>query len=198
MSSSTWRRPGAWVAVGCALVAGSASASDKYDRGGMIDSARRPAAGKALVYFVRPQLMGAAVKNKLFADGTLVTVMGAKTWAAWEGDSGKHEFATEAENAGLLDAELAPDRIYFVQVAIHMGAMKARTHFEVARPGSEAAEEVGKKLHEVKEALLTEEGKAWVAGKRAKIDEKLAKYRAKGEEIETMKPEDGAAEPPFE
>jgi len=49
----------------------------------------------------------------------------------YEGDPGKHEFASISEGGALLDAELLPDRIYYVQLAIHMGAMRARSHFEV-------------------------------------------------------------------
>lgn len=185
------------LAALCFGIAAPGRASDKYDKGGTIDGARRPASGMALVYFVRPQFFGAAIKTKLLADGELLAILGAGTWAVWEGTPGKHEFVTASENAGILDAELAPDKIYFVQAAIHMGAMKARTHFEVARPGSEAATEIGKKYHEAHQALLTDEGRKWVAEDRAKIDAMIAKYRAKGEEIEVLKPEDGAAEPPW-
>ena len=197
MRRGAWPVPGLAVALLCAVVAAPGAASDKYDKGTTIDGSRRPAPGTALIYFVRPQFLGAAIKTKLFADGELMAILGAGTWAVWEGPPGKHEFATESENAGLLDAELAPDKIYFVQVAIHMGAMKARTHFEVVRPGSEAADEVGKKYHEARQALLTDEGRAWVAENRAKIDQTIAKYRQKGEEIELLEPEDGAAEPPW-
>jgi hypothetical protein len=197
MSRGVSRLCGFWLALLCVSAAAPLAASDKYDKGGVIDGARRPAPGMALVYFVRPQFLGAAIKTKLFADGELLTVLGAGTWSVWEGPPGKHEFATESENAGLLEAELAPDRIYFVQVAIHMGAMKARTHFEVVRKGSEAEEEVGKKYHEARQAVLTDEGRQWVAENRAKIDQTIAKYRQKGEEIEYLKPEDGTTEPPW-
>ena len=197
MSKRASRLRGIGLALLWAGVAATAFASDKYDRGGKIDGARRPAPGQALVYFVRPQFLGAAIKTKLFADGELLSILGAGTWTVWEGPPGKHEFATESENAGLLEAELAADRIYFVQVAIHMGAMKARTNFEVVCKGSEAEEEVGKKYHEAEQALLTDEGRQWVAKNRADIDRTIAKYRAKGEEIEYLKPEDGAPAPPW-
>jgi hypothetical protein len=60
---------------------------------------------------------------------------------AHECDPGKHEFASISEGGALLDAELLPDKIYYVQVAIHMGFGRARNHFEVVRPGSEAMDE---------------------------------------------------------
>lgn len=198
MSGSRVRFLAAGAALVGLLLAAGASASDKFDRGAKLDDARRPASGQALVYFVRPQVMGAAIKTKVFADGELLGITGAKTFLVWEGPPGKHEFATASENAGILTADLAADRIYYVQVAMHMGAMKARTHFEVARAGSEALEEISAKHAEVELSMLTEEGRAWVAEDRADIDAKIAKYRAKGEEIEALAPGDGYEKPPWQ
>src|SRR5262245_31310903 len=141
-----------------------AHASDKYvvDKAKPIDDARRPAAGKALVYFIRSQTMGAAVKVKLYADTEFLGIIASHTYIPFECDPGKHEFIASAENAGFLRAEFLPDRIYYVQVAIHMGAMKARTHFEVARTGSEAMEEITKDREDLHLVTTTEEGRKWV------------------------------------
>lgn len=88
-------------------------AADKYvkNENVRIDPARKPAAGKALVYFVRSQLMGAAIKVKLNADGKFLSILASKTFVPYECDPGKHEFAVVAENAGLLDAQVVADRI---------------------------------------------------------------------------------------
>jgi hypothetical protein len=185
--------------VALVIVAAPAVAGDKYVKNDdkPLDDARRPAPGKALVYFARPQLMGAAVKVKLYGDGEFLGIMTSEGYIPWEGDPGKHEFVAAAENAGFLVAELAADKIYFVQVAIHMGAMKARTHFEVARAGSEALDEVSKKHDQLRLITTTADGLAWIAEEQADIDKTIAKYRAKGEEFETLKPEDGWDAPPW-
>jgi hypothetical protein len=179
-------------------VAAPAVASEKYVKNDdkPLDDARRPAPGKALVYFVRPQLMGAAVKVKLYGDGSSRDHH-LRGYIPWEGDPGKHEFIVASENAGFLVAEFAPDKIYYVQVAIHMGAMKARTHFEVARPKSEALDEVSKKHDQLRLITTTEEGLAWVTEEKADIDKTIAKFRAKGEEFETLNPDDGWDAPPW-
>ena len=181
------------------LAAAPALASDKYVKNDdkPLDEARRPAAGKVLVYFARPQLMGAAVKVKLFADGEFLGIISSEGYVPWEGEPGKHEFIVAAENAGFLEAELMPDKIYFVQVAIHMGAMKARTHFEVARKGSEALEEITKKHDQLRLITTTDDGRAWVTEDKQDIDKTVAKFRAKGEEFEHLKPEDGWDAPPW-
>ena len=181
------------------LAAAPVVASEKYVKNDdkPLDDARRPAPGKALVYFARSQLMGAAVKVKLYGDGEFLGIITSEGYIPWEGDPGKHEFIVAAENAGFLVAELAPDKIYYVQVAIHMGAMKARTHFEVARPKSEALEEVSKKHDQLRLITTTEEGLAWVAEEKTDIDKTIAKFRAKGEEFETLTPDDGWDAPPW-
>lgn len=168
-------------------------AGDKYVKNEdvKLDPARKPAPGKALIYFVRPQFMGAAVKVKLYAEGKFLGILASKTFIPYECEPGKHVFAAVAENAGLLDATVAADRIYVVQVAIHMGGIKARTHFEVARKGSEALDEYQKAKSELVGITATEEGMKWVE-EDAQVDkEKMEKYRAKGE-VETLSPEDGA------
>jgi len=169
-----------------------ATASDKYEKNENVkmDPARKPAPGKALIYFARTQFLGAAVKAKLYAGEEFVGILASKTFIPYECDPGKHVFAAVAENAGLLDAEVDADKIYVVQVAIHMGAMKARVHFEVARKDSEALEEFLKARDDLKGITTTSDGLAW-AKKDAKDDlEKMKKYREKGE-VETLKPEDG-------
>lgn len=182
-----------------ALAVAPALASDKYIKNDdkPLDNARRPAAGKVLVYFARPQIMGAAVKVKLYGDGEFLGIITSEGYIPWEGEPGTHEFIVAAENAGFLEAEFAPDKIYFVQVAIHMGAMKARTHFEVARKASEALDEITKKHDQLRLITTTDEGRAWVTEDRQDIDKTIAKFRAKGEEFEHLKPEDGWDVPPW-
>jgi len=188
-----------FIALFAVALAFPAAASDKFtvhdDK--PMDDARRPAPGKALIYFVRTQTMGFAVKVKLFADGSFVGLIMSKTYVPVEVDPGKHEFVVEAENAGFLEADVAPDKIYVVQVAIHMGAMKARTHFEVARTGSEAMQEFLKNQENLRALTTTDEGLNWVKEDASKIQEVIKKYRDKGEEFEHLKPEDGFAGPPW-
>lgn len=169
-----------------------ALAGDKYikNENVKLDPARKPATGKALIYFVRPQFMGAAVKVKLYADGKFLSILASKTFVPYECDPGKHEFAVVAENAGLLDATVSADRIYVVQVSMHMGGLKARTHFEVARKGSEALEEYLKAKNELVGITVAEEGVKWVQEDAQDDKGKMEKYRAKGE-VETLAAEDG-------
>jgi len=180
------------VLLSLLVLAPIATASDKYEKNENVkmDPAAKPAPGKALIYFARTQIMGAAIKAKLYADGTFISILASRTFVPYECDPGKHVFAVVAENAGLLDAEVVADKIYVVQVAMHMGAMKARVHFEVARAGSEALEEFLKAKGSLEGITTTADGKKWVEEDAKDDQEKMLKYRAKGE-VETLKPEDG-------
>jgi len=187
------------IALLLAALALPAAASDKFivhdDK--PMDDARRPAPGKALIYFVRTQVAGFAIKFKLFADGKFVGLIMSKTYIPVEVDPGKHEFVTEAENAGFLEAEVAPDKIYVVQVSSHMGAWKSRTHFEVARTGSEAMDEFLKRQADLRALTTTDEGLQWVKEETPRIESVIKKFRDKGEEFEHLKPQDGFATPPW-
>jgi hypothetical protein len=171
----------------------SASGSDLYKvkKDAPVDVKLRPSQGKALIFFLRPQSFGEMEKIKLYADGKFVGLMVGHTFIAYECDPGKHEFITESENAGFLEAEVVAGKIYVVQVCIHMGAWKARTHFEVARPDTDAMHECSKGADKCRAIETTDEGRAWEAKKEASIQETIKRYREKGEEFEYLKPEEG-------
>lgn len=177
----------------------AAVASDLYkvNEAKPIYSTPKPAPGKAVIYFARPQSLGYAVKVKLYADGKFLGLIMSETFIAYECEPGKHEFIAAAENAGFLEAEVLADRIYLVQVAIHMGAWKARTHFETARPGTDAMKEITEKTADLHPIETTPEGVKWAEERQEKFRKTIKKFRDKGEEFEYLKPEDGAAEPPW-
>jgi hypothetical protein len=193
------RARSALLAAACLLAAGPAAADDLYkvDEAKPIYSTPKPAPGKAMIYFVRSTTLGSAVKVKLYADGKFLGLVMSQTFIAYECDPGKHEFIAAAENAGFLEADLAADRVYLVEVAIHMGAWKARTHFETARAGSDALRDIEDELPNVHPVQTTAEGRAWVAERQAKFDETIRKFRDKGEEFEALKPGDGFENPPW-
>lgn len=174
-----------------------AVASDKYEvhDDQKMDDARKPAPGKALVYFVRTQVLGGAISVQLVADKKPLGWTRSHTFVVYEGDPGKHEFASISEGGALLDADLLPNRIYYVQVAIHMGALRARSHFEVIRPGSEAREEFLDNKENLHAITLKEAGIQWFDKNRDEIERTIARERKDKEEIEVLRPEDGYEAP---
>lgn len=190
-------RTGVLFAAALAACVTTSLASDKYEVHDEIkmDDSRKPAPGKALVYFVRTQFMGMAISVQLVADGKPLGWTRAGTFVVYEGDPGKHEFASISEGGALLDADLLPDRIYYVQVAIHMGALRARSHFEVIRPGSEARKEFLDRKEELRAITLKDEGLQWFDKHREEIRRTIARERKDEEEIEVLRPDDGYETP---
>jgi hypothetical protein len=99
---------GASFVLALAACVTAALASDKYvvhdDKS--MDDTRKPAPGKALVYFVRTQMVGAAISVQLVADKKPLGWTRSRTFVVYEGDPGKHEFVSISEGGALLDAEL--------------------------------------------------------------------------------------------
>jgi len=176
--------------------AGTAHAGKfEFDKKVRLDPDRKPAEGKALIYFVRPQNFGGAIKVKLFQDGKPLGIISRSSFVPAEVDPGKHEFVGVAENAAFLEATVEAGMIYYVQVAIHMGAWKARTHFEVCSKGSEAMEELEGNWDDLRGITVTEDGWEWFKEEAEDDKDKMDKYREKGEEFETLSPDHGFAEP---
>lgn len=113
----------------CIAVASAAgcSASSQY----MKPTARRafvpPPSDRASVVFMRPSEFGSAISFQLF-DEKKRFVGDALPGTYWEVvvEPGEHWFYALAENTGVMHAELAGGRRYYVMVRPYMGAWSAR------------------------------------------------------------------------
>jgi hypothetical protein len=94
-----------------------------------------PPPGQALVVFVRPSKFAWAVTaNLLDETGRYLGDAPAQGHFAAVLPPGRHLLVIWAENTDGLDAELAPGRIYFVEVAATMGAWSAQMHLRAIKP----------------------------------------------------------------
>lgn len=89
-----------------------------------------PTEGKAIVYVIRPTMMGNKVQTKLAVDGDWKGVNRGNTYFFFELDPGEHYFCSRAENHDALKLTLEPGKTYFLQQHIKMGFMKAQTSLE--------------------------------------------------------------------
>jgi len=88
----------------------------------------KPSEGKALVNFVRPSGTGYAAKATLWDGDKLIGVSFGKQCFQYECDPGKHLFIAWSEYKSPVEAELLPDRIYYIVLRIRMGWWRARIH----------------------------------------------------------------------
>jgi hypothetical protein len=89
-----------------------------------------PEEGKAMVVFMRPSSLGAAIQSSVFEvrgdNLTLVGIVAAKKKVAYQLEAGNHLFMVVGESADYMSAELEPNKAYYALVAPRMGVWKAR------------------------------------------------------------------------
>lgn len=84
-----------------------------------------PIAGQAIVYVLRPTMMGNKVQTKLAMDGTWLGANRGNNYFYFTAAPGEHFFCSRAENRSVLQLKLEPDKTYYLQQQIKMGFMKA-------------------------------------------------------------------------
>jgi hypothetical protein len=93
-------------------------------------------ADQALVVFVRPSKFAFAVgANLLDENGRFLGDSLAESYFAVTLKPGHHEFTVWAENTDVIAADLAPGKVYFVEVQPTMGAFSAQMHLRAIKPG---------------------------------------------------------------
>jgi hypothetical protein len=95
-----------------------------------------PAPGKAMVVFVRPSKWAYAVSaNIIDQNGTFLGDIPAKGHFAVSLPPGQHLLVVWAENTDALAVDLAPGKVYFVEVYATPGAWSAHMHMRAIKPG---------------------------------------------------------------
>lgn len=85
---------------------------------------------KATVVFMRPSSFGGAIQSYAFLydnnEPEFIGIVSTNYKIAYQTSPGKHLFMIKGETADFLQADLAPDHIYYVIVEPHLGFWKAR------------------------------------------------------------------------
>jgi hypothetical protein len=163
------------LVLSLALLAGGCTASSPY----MKPTTYRPApppADKAYVVFMRPSDFGSAVRFEVFdGNGRYLGDALPETYFEAELEPGQHWFYADAENAGVLSAQLVGGKRYYVVVRPFMGGWSARVELTALAPRSEDWPKLKQWLAEL-EALSVDQaaGQAELDARRAEIDEVIA------------------------
>ena len=95
------------------------------------DKSKHPApeqpADKALIYVLRPSMMGNKVQTRLAVDGDWKGVNRGNNYFFLFLDPGEHYFCSAAENHSVMALKVEAGKTFYVQQHVHMGMMKART-----------------------------------------------------------------------
>jgi hypothetical protein len=166
------------VALAAGVLAGCTVRSDLMSPTGESTSALRPAPGKALVVFLRPEYAGYAIQAVVYDDAELVGVVSRHSAVAYQAEPGAHRFMVVSEAADFMDADLTRGRTYFVQVRPRMGAWRAR--FSLAPLSATAdARDIAAWLAESKVATTNAKAREWAEQNRPSVLQKKAAYEPK-------------------
>ena len=83
-------------------------------------------ADMALVYFVRPAAVGAAISMSVTCDGSPIGATNGKRYIFAYVKPGKREFVSKAENKDELLIELEAGKTYYFEQEVKMGILYAR------------------------------------------------------------------------
>lgn len=81
---------------------------------------------QAVVYVLRPTMMGNKIQSKLAMNGRWVGVNRGHNYFFLMVDPGEHYFCSKAENTSALALKVEAGKTYFLEQKIKMGFMKAR------------------------------------------------------------------------
>ena len=116
-----------WVFAMLLLATMAGCQSSKMVRSDGVDNT--PAAGKAMVVFLRASTFGGAVQASVYDTGEtadqFIGIVSSKTKLAWQADPGDHLFMVIAENADFMIAHLEAGKTYYALVRPGVGVWKA-------------------------------------------------------------------------
>jgi hypothetical protein len=87
-------------------------------------------ADKALIYVIRPSMIGNKVQSKLAVDGEWKGTNRGNNYFSFTLATGEHYFCSAAENHSVLKVDVAAGKTYYFQQHVQMGVMKARNKLE--------------------------------------------------------------------
>ena len=140
-----------------------------------------PAEDKAVVYFVRPSGMGAAINFRYFDNDQYIGKFNGAKYMRYECEPGEHLFWARSENRDWITAELEAGKIYIVECKAQMGGFKARVQLvPVGQEDAKAMKKIAKLVNKKEPVDITEEELAEMNAELTEyIQESLEKYETK-------------------
>lgn len=156
-----------------------------------------PAPGKSKVVFIRPGHFAYAVHFGVHDGERLIGESSSSEYFAYECDPGHHVFSTSMDNLSFLDADLLPDRIYYVRVEAVMGMWIAGVKMSALYPGCAAInwQKMSKIVAKLEKTAITSDD---IERDTKKIDgymTRLKKYQDKSKDGGKILPEYGQTMP---
>lgn len=93
--------------------------------------APEPPPDMAMVYVVRPTMMGNKIQTMLGVDGKWLGINRGNNYFYFTLSPGEHYLCSQAENRSVIAMNVEAGKTYYLQQKITMGFMKARNRLEI-------------------------------------------------------------------
>jgi hypothetical protein len=158
-----------------------------------------PSPGKSKVVFLRPGVFAYAVHFGIHDGEQLVGKSSSSSYFAYECDPGHHVFSASMDNVAFLDADLLPDRIYYVRVKAVFGTWVSGVKMFALYPGCAEFEwqKIPKTLASMEKETINNEDVRRDAVKATEYMKRLkeAQDKAKPGDANKIRPDYGQATP---
>jgi hypothetical protein len=136
-----------------------------------------PPPGKAVVVFLRPALLDDAAPSPVIditsEPPVLVGVVPAGRKVTYVSDPGDRRLMVAGDDPDFMDAELVAGRIYYVRIALHLGASKRLFSLRPVAAGDPA---LASELADCSWMSDTEVPSQWAQDNMASVQKKKAAY----------------------
>lgn len=147
-----------------------------------------PAAGKALVVFLRPSMFGGAIQSSVYDtrgdSNEFIGIVSTKNKLAYQAAPGEHLFMVVAENADFMIAHLDAGKTYYALISPRPGFWKARfsllpIHNRADAKYSLKSSDFQDWMRKTSWVRVTPAARQWYQQNKASILEKQASYMRK-------------------
>jgi hypothetical protein len=139
-----------------------------------------PEVGKAMVVFMRPSGLGYAIQSSVFEiqdnDLVLAGIVAAKAKVAYQLEPGKRLFMVVGESADFMDANVLPNKTYYVLITPRMGVWRARFSLKPIHKNEINTAEFNSWIDGCKWVEKTPESDSWALSNMGSIQSKRAEY----------------------
>lgn len=170
------------IALGCIilLMGGCAAISPRMSPMPAQEISIKPQSGESIVIFIRPSLYGGAVQATAFditdGDNKFIGIVSAQTKVVYKTKPGRRMFMIIGESADFLEANLGPQKTYYVLVRPRMGWWKARFSLSPIRKADQAGKEFQDWLTKCQFMANTDASYQWARENEESITQKKEKY----------------------
>lgn len=140
-------------------------------------AASKPAENTATLVLMRPSFFGGAIQSSVYdittGNSEFIGIVSAGKKIAYEAPAGKRRLMVVGESADFMDADFAPEQIYYARVVPRLGVWKARFSLE---PVPASSSELESDLKSCTWVDNTPASHDWARANIQSVDAKKAEY----------------------